>query len=67
MGGAKIDPIDYTNNFVEVMDTITGTITKVSDQLLPTSSVGLAGTCLIGLPEEDAFVVTGGQVYNFRG
>ena len=61
-GGAKIDALDNNNNYVEALDTRTG---LVSSQLLPAANGGLAHTCVIALPEDNSFVVTGGEILKY--
>ena len=67
IGGNYIDISDSNNNFVEVVDTNTGAISQVSHSLYPLASDGLSFACLIALPEENAFVITGGEVYQPTG
>ena len=66
-GGIKIDALDDNNNFVEALDTKTGLVTTVSNQLLPSASGGLNLACLIPLPEDNSFVVTGGEIFSYNG
>jgi hypothetical protein len=67
IGGNKIDASDNTNNFVEALDTMSGMIVNASNQFLPLANGGLSYACLIALPEDDAFVVTGGEIYALNG
>ena len=64
-GGAKIDALDNNNNYVEALDTRTGLVANVSSQLLPAANGGLAHTCVIALPEDNSFVVTGGEILKY--
>jgi hypothetical protein len=62
LGGTLLDSVDDNNNFVEVMDTRNGTIVKSSDHFYPVAKGGLGYACLIALPEDNAFVVIGGEI-----
>ena len=64
-GGAKIDALDNNNNYVEALDTRTGLVANFSNQLLPSGSGGLTFACLIALPEDNSFAVTGGQIFSY--
>jgi hypothetical protein len=64
LGGTRIDNLDNSNNYVEVLDTRNGSIANASDNFYPIANGGLRFTCLIALPEDDAFVVTGGEINN---
>ena len=64
-GGTKIDVLDNYNNYVEALDTRTGLVANVSNQLLPSGSGGLTFACLIALPEDNSFAVTGGQIFSY--
>ena len=62
-----MDPIDSYNNFVEVLDTNTGAIQNASNQMFPHATGGLSYSCLISLPEDNAFVITGGEIFTLPG
>ncbi len=64
LGGTRIDNLDNSNNYVEVLDTRNGSIANASDNFYPAANGGLRVPCLIALPEDDAFVVTGGEINN---
>ena len=64
-GGVKVDALDANNNYVESVDTRTGLVASVSNRLLPAANGGLAFACLIALPEDNSFVVTGGEIFSF--
>ncbi len=66
VGGVKSDPIDDNNNFVEVLDTNTGEIQNTSTQMFPNANGGLSFACVISLPEDNAFVITGGEIYSYN-
>ena len=40
---------------------------NASNAMLPNDNGGLSFACLISLPEDDAFVITGGEIYNMNG
>lgn len=67
IGGNIIDYSDSRNNFVEVIDTKSGEVSQNSNVLFPSANGGLSFACLVALPEEDAFVITGGEVYRRYG
>ena len=46
------------------MDTASGAISIASNSLLPSGNGGLLRACIIPLPEKNAFVVTGGLLYD---
>jgi hypothetical protein len=54
--------LDNSNNYVEALDTRNGSIANASDNFYPVANGGLCFHCLIALPEDDAFVVTGVKV-----
>ena len=49
------------SNYVEILDIPSGSITNATAGLYPFLDFGFTAACLIPLPENDAFVITGGE------
>ena len=67
IGGEIYGPADENNNFVEVLDIKNGSVSTVSNKLYPFSNGGLYFACLAALPEENSFIITGGEQYRRAG
>jgi hypothetical protein len=67
IGGMIIDSSDGNNNFVEVLNISDGSVSKISNNLYPFSNGGLYFACLVALPEDNSFIITGGEEYHLPG
>ena len=67
IGGEIFQTEDEFNNYVEVLDTNNGSVSKVSSTLYPYSNGGLYFACLVALPDENNFIITGGEEYRESG
>ena len=63
-GSLKSSTDPRQNNYVEVLDIRSGTISNATSGLYPPMAGGLSFSCLIPLPESNSFVMTGGEKYN---
>jgi hypothetical protein len=64
-GGAIAAPSERNNSYVEEFDTRRRTIQTVSEFLPVYGTGGLANSaCLIAMPDEYAFAITGGIISN---